>query len=392
LQNVHESPNANIQWHPEGTRWFLQDAYTASHGFQINRIDLVNRVVDISYNRSAFRNTVFDNMTPMTVRIIDITNEYLELETIIFTTPASFGVSASTHENDFRIGRNSVYIHAVLPFQVADWCPMQLIATDVEDIHTSNGMESENVVASNLLDGSIYERLLTAPMVLLQLSPLSPGEELAVIHTNYGDLTLRFFPDEAPLAVENFITHAKNGYYDGVIFHRVIPNFMIQGGDPLGTGRGGQSIYGSGFGLERSFNLFHFRGALAMAHAEPDTNGSQFYIVQSNDISDMASYFNYLLTAQDDIVAEFSGGRYIYVRNIWSTELLRHYLENGGTPHLDWQWNGDDYGHTVFGHVVSGMDVVDAIANVSATPSTDPTSPNRPIDDVIIQRITFYNY
>ena len=81
--------------------------------------------------------------------------------------------------------------------------------------------------------------------------------------------------------MENFLTHAENGYYDGMIFHRVIQDFMIQGGDPTGTGMGGESIYGAEFEDEFSMNLFNLRGALSMANAGPNTNGSQFFIVQA---------------------------------------------------------------------------------------------------------------
>ncbi|MCL2577062.1 MAG: peptidylprolyl isomerase [Defluviitaleaceae bacterium] len=251
-----------------------------------------------------------------------------------------------------------------------------------------------------LPDGTIYERLLSAPSVTLQLTPLTQGEELAVLHTNHGDITLRFFPEEAPLAVENFKTHARNGFYDGLIFHRVIPGFMIQGGCPLGLGRGGESIYEEGLGLERSFNLHHFNGALATAHAGPGrTIGSQFYIVQSDTLH--ANYiedFEYLINIQNEVAGEFSGGRNIHVRDVHPADGLKHYIENGGTPWLDWHWNTDQfgnpsgYGHTVFGHVVTGMDVVSEIAHVQATPNNHPTSPNRPIENVIIERISFMNY
>ena len=97
-----------------------------------------------------------------------------------------------------------------------------------------------------------------------------------------GDITVRFFKDEAPKAVENFITHAKEGYYDGLTFHRVINDFMIQGGDPKGDGTGGESIWGTKFEDEFSDNLHNFRGALSMANAGTNTNGSQFFIVQSS--------------------------------------------------------------------------------------------------------------
>ena len=104
------------------------------------------------------------------------------------------------------------------------------------------------------------------------------GEEIAVMHTNMGDISIRFFPEAAPKAVENFKTHAKNGYYDGLTFHRVIADFMIQGGDPNGTGTGGESIWGGKFEDEFDQKLLNITGALSMANSGPDTNGSQFFI------------------------------------------------------------------------------------------------------------------
>eukprot|EP01054_Gregarina_sp_Poly1_P004628 Gregarina_sp_Poly_1__4627@NODE_2475_length_2076_cov_29_483823_g1568_i0_p1_GENE_NODE_2475_length_2076_cov_29_483823_g1568_i0NODE_2475_length_2076_cov_29_483823_g1568_i0_p1_ORF_typecomplete_len613_score86_61Pro_isomerase/PF00160_21/2_2e59ANAPC4_WD40/PF12894_7/0_0043ANAPC4_WD40/PF12894_7/1_8e03ANAPC4_WD40/PF12894_7/0_00017ANAPC4_WD40/PF12894_7/68WD40/PF00400_32/0_54WD40/PF00400_32/0_0026WD40/PF00400_32/1_6e04WD40/PF00400_32/1_7e02WD40/PF00400_32/7_1e02Ge1_WD40/PF16529_5/0_017Ge1_WD40/PF16529_5/0_31 len=101
----------------------------------------------------------------------------------------------------------------------------------------------------------------------------------AVIHTTYGDIRLRLFPDECPRAVENFCVHAQRGYYDGVIFHRVIRGFMVQTGDPLGNGTGGQSIWGTEFEDEFCSTLNHDEpGVLSMANAGPNTNGSQFFI------------------------------------------------------------------------------------------------------------------
>lgn len=104
-------------------------------------------------------------------------------------------------------------------------------------------------------------------------------ETLVTLETNHGAITLKMFPKVAPLAVENFVTHAKNGYYDGLIFHRVIKNFMIQGGDPTGTGRGGESIWKKEFVNEYAPNVVFDRPfLLAMANKGPNTNGSQFFI------------------------------------------------------------------------------------------------------------------
>jgi len=115
--------------------------------------------------------------------------------------------------------------------------------------------------------------------VIKEESNQTKKEILVVLQTNQGDITLKMFPDVAPLAVENFVTHAKNGYYNGLIFHRVIKDFMIQGGDPTGTGRGGESIWKKEFINEHSANVVFDRPfLLAMANHGPNTNGSQFFI------------------------------------------------------------------------------------------------------------------
>lgn len=102
---------------------------------------------------------------------------------------------------------------------------------------------------------------------------------VVVLETSSGEIELTLFPKAAPKAVENFTTHVKNGYYDGVIFHRVIKRFMIQGGDPTGTGRGGESIWGERFEDEIALGYaFDREGLLAMANAGANTNGSQFFI------------------------------------------------------------------------------------------------------------------
>ena len=143
------------------------------------------------------------------------------------------------------------------------------------------------------------------------------------MHTNHGPIELELYEDDAPTTVGNFVKLAGDGFYDGVVFHRVIPDFMIQGGDPTGTGTGGP-----GYTFEDEINEHKVeRGALAMANAGPDTNGSQFFIV----------------TAQ-------------------------------ATPWLDGK-------HTVFGRVTNGMDVVDAISRVE----TD--SRDKPHEPVVIERI-----
>ena len=154
--------------------------------------------------------------------------------------------------------------------------------------------------------------------------------------------------------MENFVTHAQEGYYDGTIFHRVIKDFMIQGGDPQGTGYGGESIWKKSFEDEFSDNLKNIRGALSMANSGPNTNGSQFFIVQNTSIR--KDYIKYLDECNLD------------------EEQKEYYKSNGGCFWLDGK-------HSVFGQVYSGMDIVDKISNV------DTDFSDKPLDDIIIQSI-----
>ncbi len=177
---------------------------------------------------------------------------------------------------------------------------------------------------------------------------------IATIKTNKGDMTLQLFDELAPKTVKNFVELAQDGYYDGVIFHRVIPNFMIQGGDPTGTGRGGKSIYGEQFEDEFSNQLFNLRGALSMANAGPNTNGSQFFIVTMDEVP-----------AQMVGQLEAAG---------FPADIIDAYKERGGTPWLDNK-------HTVFGHLTAGEEVAQAIQNV------ERDAADKPLEDVIIETI-----
>lgn len=192
---------------------------------------------------------------------------------------------------------------------------------------------------------------MTFPQLTNQVAE---NETVVEMKTNKGSIKIKLFPEYAPKTVENFITHSKNGYYNGLIFHRVIRDFMIQGGDPKGNGTGGESIYGKPFEDEFSPNLFNIRGALSMANAGPNTNGSQFFIVQNQNID--------------------PGFREQMEKAGYPKEIIDVYMEKGGTPWLDFR-------HTVFGQVLEGMDVVDEIANVE----TDQQ--DRPLEDVIIETI-----
>lgn len=151
----------------------------------------------------------------------------------------------------------------------------------------------------------------------------------ATIHTSMGDIHVKVFPDECPKTIENFATHARNGYYDNLVFHRVIKGFMIQTGDPLGDGTGGESIWGGEFEDEFCTKLRHDRpGTLSMANAGPHTNGSQFFITTVP------------------------------------------------TPWLDKK-------HTVFGRVTKGMDVVRAIESVKVDKHDMPLDPVKMVNVIV---------
>lgn len=157
---------------------------------------------------------------------------------------------------------------------------------------------------------------------------MSNSTTVAIIKTNMGTIEIELFADQTPKTVENFVGLSEKGYYNGVIFHRVIKNFMIQGGDPTGTGRGGASFWGGKFEDEFVSDLKHDTpGMLSMANAGPNTNGSQFFIT---------------------LVA---------------------------TPWLDGK-------HTVFGKVINGMDVVNEIGKVKTGAG------DKPVNDVVMEEVT----
>ena len=171
----------------------------------------------------------------------------------------------------------------------------------------------------------------------------------AIIKTNKGEINLNLFSDVAPVTVLNFITLAKTGYYNGLKFHRVIEDFMIQGGDPTGTGAGGP---GYQFGDEfKEGVVFNKKGLLAMANAGPNTNGSQFFIVQNNHLDART------------LDALEQGG--------WPEEAVKGYAEVGGTPHLD-------HRHTVFGQLLEGAETLEKIAAV------ETGAQDKPVEEVVI--------
>lgn len=199
-----------------------------------------------------------------------------------------------------------------------------------------------------------------------QFSQPKKNETVAeIVIEDFGSIYVKFFNKEAPKAVENFTTHAMNGYYDGLTFHRIKEDFMIQGGDPTGTGSGGESIWDNDFEDEFSKNLHPYRGALCMANAGPNTNGSQFFIVQSEDTYDK----DYLSRLGMNLNKEFD------------KKAIKNYSVVGGTP---WLFEG----HTVFGQVFDGFDVLDAVAGID---KADEES-GIPLEPVIIETITIYKF
>ncbi|PEH03970.1 peptidylprolyl isomerase [Lactobacillus sp. UMNPBX5] len=188
-----------------------------------------------------------------------------------------------------------------------------------------------------------------------QLELASVKGPQAIIKTNLGEIKIQLFEKQAPKTVNNFVQLAEKGYYDGVIFHRVIPDFMIQGGDPTGTGRGGKSIYGKVFEDEFSDQLFNFTGALSMANAGPNTNGSQFFIVSNEHVPAN-------MIEQMKVVG-------------YPQEIIDHYAKVGGTPWLD-------HRHTVFGQVITGMDVVKKISQAKRD------SMDKPKKDIVMEKVT----
>lgn len=195
---------------------------------------------------------------------------------------------------------------------------------------------------------------------LPQLSKeVAADEALVAIETNFGTMKAKLFPTLAPKAVENFLTHVKEGYYDGLTFHRVIQDFMIQGGDPKGDGTGGESIWGEEFVPEISDQLYHIRGALAMARTglpvDQPSQGSQFYIVQNDK-------------DQQIMIDQAGDNPQFKPEDEYPTAIYDAYKE-GGVPSLDGQYS-------VFGQVIEGLDVVDQIA---ATPVDQNDKPKEPV-------------
>ena len=221
----------------------------------------------------------------------------------------------------------------------------------------------------------------------MQLEKPEANEEIAIMTTTMGIIKIRLFPKQAPKTVTNFVELAKKGYYDGVTFHRVIKDFMLQTGDPEGTGMGGESHYGAAFADEFSKSLLNIRGSLAMANAGANTNGSQFFINQAG--KDILSWprlqqvFNAFRQDKSQV-----GNMGVVDFNKTNDEYKKIYTENGGNPNLDGYYNANTVGHTVFGQVIEGMDVVDAIAAVEVV-DTETNAPKVPVYIITVKMESF---
>ncbi len=220
---------------------------------------------------------------------------------------------------------------------------------------------------------------------ILQAQMPEEGEEIAVITTSEGVVKMRFFPEEAPKAVENFKTLAKDGYYDGLLFHRVIEDFMVQTGDPTATGTGGESCWGEDFETEVSEKLHFYRGAVAMANAGPDTNGSQFFIVQQKTVMEdvLKAIEDAINNNEEEVGVTLTDGNYYTLSQLYPEEVLNYYREQGGSAHLEYVFGN---GYSIFGQVFEGLETVDAIA-AAETDETD-----KPVKDITIESITFESY
>lgn len=177
---------------------------------------------------------------------------------------------------------------------------------------------------------------------------------IAILHTDMGDITVKLFDDLAPKTVKNFVELAKKGYYDNMLFYKVIPNMMIQTGDPTGTGSGGESIYGDSFEDEYNKWVYNFNGALSMANDGVDSNRSRFFIVMAQNL-------------HPGEAKEMKSAGY-------PDEVIEHYEKVGGSPWFDQR-------HTVFGQVMSGMDVAKEIAAVRRDLN------DKPLKDVLVKSI-----
>lgn len=230
--------------------------------------------------------------------------------------------------------------------------------TSANKITTRNTTKTDQKKEENPLDNIDFKTAAEHQMAMP-----AEGETIAIMHVkDFGDIKFRFFEDIAPKAVENFLTHSKNGYYNGVTFHRIVNEFMIQGGDPTGTGSGGESIWKDNFQAEVSYEYVPYRGSLCMASSSLGI-GSQFFITQANYLESMEK-------------AMLNGG--------YPEGLVEQYKTYGGYMSLY-------LNYTVFGQVFEGIDVVDKIASVEVEASSNGEM-SKPIEPVSIESIEVTTY
>lgn len=278
----------------------------------------------------------------------------------------------------------------------------QVPASTADEATAVGALESLGIDASTI---GIEPNILydTENPVGFQLEMPNEGDTIAVVHTTLGDFTMRFFPEQAPKTVTNFINLAKEGKYNNTTFHRVVRDFIVQGGHcgndenaPNGT-----SSYGTEFEDEFCDKLFNVRGAVSMANSAQDTNGSQFFINQTS----AEAYKNnggwsrfekmwqtvktQLANYKDsNLLSAFiqKNGNNCYDTDIVPEEVQSLYEANGGNPYLDGAYNAVDRGHTVFAQIIDGMDVVDKIAVVKVDDD------DKPVENVVIKSIDITTY
>ena len=229
-----------------------------------------------------------------------------------------------------------------------------------------------------------------------QLEEPAKGEEIAVMTMKTGEvIKIRFFPDEAPKAVYNFKLHAIQGYYDGLTFHRVMENFMIQGGSPDGTGTDGVSVWDQDFEDEFASNLVNIDGSLSMANRGPTTNGSQFFINCTNTPVQSSLWSQYEQAFEECQEVYKENKEYIDSNPSLKTldmdkvndDYKKLYEAQGGNVHLDGAYSTNGTGHTVFGQVFEGMDSVYALSQAETDPNND-----KPLEDMVIEKVEIVVY
>ena len=230
------------------------------------------------------------------------------------------------------------------------------------DSSTTQGEASATTVADDA--EQVTEPATAENVDIANFTPPEKGDTIITMNVkDYGTVKFRLFPEYADKGVENFVELAKKGYYDGLKFHRVIKDFMVQGGDPLGTGTGGESFWGGKFDGGTDPHLIHVAGALAYANSGgTSTDGSQFYVVTGSVPTD--EDFEY------------------YKQNgmVFSENASALYKKVGGAPWLDGSY-------TVFGQVIDGLDVIFKIQNVSVDENS-----SMPYKDVIMESVTVDEY